>query len=356
MFDSVLTRSISDQPSGPEVGDRLLVPPAATGVDWSGKDGRIAIYLESGWHFAIYPIGRLIFIEDEGAFYHRDQNGSWIAGVGTIALVASSIPITSIIGAKASTLLKVENQTINAPPSSPVVPTAYIIGPSPTGSWSGQSGKLAICLVTGSFTIINPDEGDEVYDKSLKADIKFNGSVWLSAAGSWVAISGPVLTTGSTGFAGGGGTSLYSDTVPPVNTATATPDPATITHTAKRAGALLRISYRARVTWASGNTGTSSYTSNIPAVLAVFRDSVTNAIAWCTVNNITFVDPGTFAATFNDLPFVNEEFLVTAPDTAAHVYKIVLLAGINDFTGASNDQYHYASALSRRQFMIEESA
>jgi hypothetical protein len=103
MFDSVLTYSVSAQPADPEIDARYLLPPGATGVDWAGKEGRIGAYLESGWHFAVYPIGRLLFIEDQGAYYHRDKNGAWIAGVGSIAIVTSSIAITAIIGASAST-------------------------------------------------------------------------------------------------------------------------------------------------------------------------------------------------------------------------------------------------------------
>lgn len=178
---SVATQGTTAQPASPAVGDAYLIPTAATGTDWAGKDAQVGIYTAAGWRFAVVPIGRFLYVKDETAFYHRNTSGVWTAGVGSLVLAANSVPITSVIGANASFVVKVENQTTNAPPASPTVPTAYIVGPSPTGSWSGHTGKLAICNVAGTFTIVTPAAGDQVYDKTEEVFFKFNGTDWIPA-------------------------------------------------------------------------------------------------------------------------------------------------------------------------------
>lgn len=196
--NSVLTRSVTAQPVSPASGDRYLIPTAATGTDWAGKDGRVGIYKGSRWFFAIIPVGRLLYVEDETAFYHRSVLGVWTAGVGSIAIGANSIPITALIGANASFVIKVENQTTNAPPASPVAPTAYIIGSSPTGAWAGHAGDLAICLTAGSFTIIDPVAGDVVYDKALAKTVTFTGTAWDAANNALVLIETKVASSSAT--------------------------------------------------------------------------------------------------------------------------------------------------------------
>lgn len=184
--NSVLDKDTVAQPGSPSVGDRYIVPAAATGAAWSGQDGKIAIYTAAGWKFAVSPIGRFIYVEDETAYYHRNASGVWTAGVGSLPLAANSVKITNVLGTNASYVIKVENQTTNAPPGSPVAPVAYVIGPSPTGAWAGNAGKLAVCLVNGAFTIITPVAGDVVYDKARNASFQFNGTAWVAANGVFI--------------------------------------------------------------------------------------------------------------------------------------------------------------------------
>jgi hypothetical protein len=80
----------------------------------------------------------------------------------------------------------VENQTTTSPPGSPTVGTAYIIGPSATGGWSGDDNKIAICEVAGSFVIYTPTNGWEAYDKAKNNNYTFNGTAWISAAGAFI--------------------------------------------------------------------------------------------------------------------------------------------------------------------------
>lgn len=301
---SVLTKGTTAQPGSPAVGDTYLIPTAATGAAWTGKDGQIGIFTAAGWVFAISPIGRLLYVKDETANYHRNTSGVWTAGVGSIALGAGSITLTTVLGANASFVIKVENQTTNTPPGSPVTPTAYIIGSSPTGAWAGQPGKLAICLVAGAFTIITPVNGDTVYDKALNTSYTFNGAAWISTAGAW-AKHASVYTQATGGTLSGASTYTYSTTTAPVFTTQNFADPSTLTYAAKAAGANLFVEYEVSLT--SNSAGAH--------VIALFIDSIATAIGWDQVN---LGVNGTM---------VRVRFKITAADTASHVYKIAVMYG-----------------------------
>jgi hypothetical protein len=299
---SVLTKGTTAQPASPAVGDRYLIPTAATGVDWAGKDNKIGIYTAAGWRFAISPVGRFLYVEDETAFYHRNTAGTWTAGVGSIALGAGSVPITAIIGAKASVIIKVENATTNTPPGSPVAPVAYIIGSAPTGAWAGNAGKLAICLVNGAFTIITPDVGDEVFDKALGINVKWG------AASAWASASGRVLgsqfaRTDSNASPSGSGSGLYSYSPAgaPTTVTSNTLLTSYATYAAKAAGNYLEFEGSFNFTF--GATG--------PFTIGLFRDLETTAVAWQIFWSDSIRD--------ENYPF---RFLLTAVDTTARIYKI----------------------------------
>ncbi|MGJ4996208.1 DUF2793 domain-containing protein [Bradyrhizobium sp. HKCCYLS3077] len=175
---SVLSIGTSAQPASPSVGDSYILPTAATGTDWAGKDGQIGIYTARGWVFAVAPIGRFIYVRDVTSFYHRNNSGVWTQGVGSLPLGSNSVPLRANVGVDASLIVKVENQTTNAPPASPSVGLGYIIGSSPTGAWAGNPGKLARCEQAGLFTIYSPAPGDIVYDKSSATNYQFDGTAW----------------------------------------------------------------------------------------------------------------------------------------------------------------------------------
>jgi hypothetical protein len=321
---SVLTRATTAQPVSPAVGDTYLIPTAATGAAWAGKDGTIGIFTASGWVFAVSPIGRFLYVKDETAFYHRNAAGNWTAGVGSIALGAGSVSLPNVLGATASYVVKVENQTTNTPPVSPVTPTAYIIGPSPTGSWSGNAGRLAICLVAGAFTIITPVNGDQVYDKAQNNAFTFNGTTWLPATGALLKhdfvedkTGAGISTSGSTFY-------VYSNTTAPTTSNFTSKDAtSTITWTAKKVGAKLRFTY-------SFLYGSSS--SNIS--FGILQDSISAAVNWAFVST----DCG------DTRHFVQLIFL--APDVLSHTYNPALFIG----SGSAG------AAVSHRFFQVEEFA
>lgn len=329
----VLSKTPTAPPGSPSLGDSYLVPAGATGA-WAGKGGYVAVKTARGWEFVLFGIGRLLYVEDIDTYYRRNAAGVWIAGFGASALSANSVTLLNVLGAKASFVIKVENQTTTAPPASPTAPTAYIIGPAATGAWAGQDGKLAICIVNGSFTIIAPDDGDEVYDKSQKTFYTFRSSAWQAEAGAWVAFRSQ-FTAAAVTVGVSGTTYSYSTTVAPTTGNAGLPDPTTITHTARKTGALLRFRYSSRVDTASMTGGTDTM-----YVVGLFRDSVVNALAWeaLPVLKVGSSGPETLKAT--------SDFVVSAVDASAHTYQIrVIYAG--SFGLASID---------RRLFTLEEAS
>lgn len=346
---SVLSRSTSAQPASPSVGDAYIVPTAATGAAWAGQDGKVAIFTARGWQFAVSPIGREIYVRDVDTYYHRNNSGTWTAGVGAIALQANSVTLQNVLGANASFVIKVENQTTNIPPVSPIPPTAYIIGPSPTGSWAGNAGKLAMCLTAGSWTIITPAVGDTVYDKAQANSFRFNGTTWVSSTGVWVGRAS-TFSVGAAPTSPGGNNNIYtySVTVPPnvvqrrsVDTAT------TLTYAAKKAGAVLRFHYTADCRFGPGTSGVPQ--SNVPVVLALFRDSETNAIAWKVVGLVVDIAFAGIAASNTN---INDIFEIAASDAAPHNYQISIMSGGYNINGQSLDNTN----LTNRTFSVQEAA
>ena len=294
---AVLDNSISVPPGSPSIGDAYLISAAATGA-WAGKDGYVTVQTKRGWEFINFGIGRMIYVESVESYYHKSSLGVWTTGFGANALSANSVPITAIIGAKASFIIKVENQTTNAPPGSPTAPTAYIIGPSPTGAWAGNAGMLAICLVSGSFTIIAPVAGDQVYDKAQQITVTFNGSAWVPTAGGVLNSKIAGITPATTFTSGGAGSYTFSYSTPPTTAFIYEEDSRTLTYTAKAAGNKLIFHYSFQATCTNA------------AVVALFQDTISNAVAW------QFISPigGAYLGSW--------QFGCVAPDALSHVYKV----------------------------------
>jgi len=195
---AVLDNTIATPPGSPALGDAYLVAAAATGA-WAGKSNYIAVKTARGWEFVNFSIGRFIYVESVDTYFHKNAGGAWVPGFGSGIFAANSVPLSAAINF--GRRLIVENQTTTAPPGSPTVGVAYIIGPSATGGWAGLDGKIAICEVAGSFVVYTPTNGWAAYDKARNTEFRFNGSAWISSAGAWLppaealAMSSAVLTS-----------------------------------------------------------------------------------------------------------------------------------------------------------------
>jgi hypothetical protein len=83
----------------------------------------------------------------------------------------------------------VESRTIATPPSSPASGDTYIVGPSGTGAWAGNDGKIAT-YVDGGWDFITPADGWFAY-------VNDTAQVAICQSGAWV----PLVTTGGTSIA-----------------------------------------------------------------------------------------------------------------------------------------------------------
>lgn len=331
---SVLNNTIATPPASPTIGDAYLIAAGATGA-WSGKSNYIGTYTRRGWEFINFDIGRFVYVESVDTYYHKNSGGSWVSGFGNQTFGSNSVPLSAAINF--GKRLIVENQTTNAPPGSPTIGVAYIIGPSPTGSWAGQATKIAICENGSTFTIYTPTNGWSAYDKAQNNTYTFTGSAWISSAGAIVAYS---LAINDTSRSSTTGATLYTiSNTAPLTTNIQFND-SNISYTPKKTGAILKFTYRAEI--GSWNGLLASTGSDIFPTLALFRDSEVNAIDWHTV-----------AMPINGATFPTHTegvFYITTADATSHNYYVAMTA-----LRISNN-YTFPATMFRRRLLIEEFA
>ena len=93
----------------------------------------------------------------------------------------------------------VVDKDLAAPPGSPANGSMYIVAAAATGTWSGQSGKLAVWLTTvAAWTFIAPADGWAVWvaDEATRYERRL---------GAWVFAGTVTADTGSIGYAAGSG-------------------------------------------------------------------------------------------------------------------------------------------------------
>lgn len=81
----VKSRSLASPPSMPGEGDAYLVAALPTG-DWSGKEGKIACFVDGAWMFHAPLDGWLLYVEDDAEFVRRTA-GSWAPLAGNPAML-----------------------------------------------------------------------------------------------------------------------------------------------------------------------------------------------------------------------------------------------------------------------------
>ncbi len=324
---AVIDNTLTAPPGSPSIGDSYLVAAGATGA-WSGKDNQVAVRTTRGWEFVIFAIGRLLYVKsgtNADTFYRRNAGGSWVSGFGSQTIGANSVKPSALIGKGLRWFI--ENQTTNTPPGSPSVGDAYIIGPIPTGAWSGNAGKIAICEVGTSFTIYTPRDGELAYDKALKIDVRFDSGsgAWLSASGAIInAAVSPTVTTGGTSTGGSGSYTWGPATAPTKTPQWLQDDGVALNYTARKTAARLRMRYQFH------------NASAIILTIGIFRDGDATALDW-----VNWVGP-----VGSPLTTGVAWFEIASADALIHTYRPVL---INNGGGTP-------AAPTRRRFEIEEFA
>jgi hypothetical protein len=101
----------------------------------------------------------------------------------------------------------VVDKDLTAPPGSPTDGSAYIVGASATGAWSGHDGKIAYYW-SGWQLFITPWEGLTVWVNDEDSHYVYDGSAWVAITGDPSALKANVsanLTVGytATGYSAG---------------------------------------------------------------------------------------------------------------------------------------------------------
>lgn len=329
---AVLATNQVEPPTSSAIGDAYLTNAAPTG-DWAGHGEQIAVWTSRGWAFVEPQLGQLIYVADgSNRWVYLNEDGDIVERFG---MQPGSIPDLALIGGQRRYI--VESQTVNAPPVSPALGYYWIIGSAPTGVWAGGSGKIATSYDGGTtWTIIDPPDGVEAYDRALASNhIYRTGIGWISASGAWGRIN-RAYTAGTGSTTAPAGSSIYPGTGTPTTAHRRRIDNVTVNLQASRVGALIRVTYRFNSTFSLNNIGGSG-SVNIASV-ALFRDAEANAIAVDNDLRVTEVDDIIRTATV----------LIEAEDTANHTYTIAIMSRR---TGSSAIDV----LPSLRHFVIEES-
>ena len=104
---AALSRREAAPPSTPADGALYIVATGAAGA-WAGQGGRLAFFANGGWMFADPPLGRRVWVADEGVAVRHD-GVAWIEATGGAAAgAATALRVASIdhavVGGPASTV------------------------------------------------------------------------------------------------------------------------------------------------------------------------------------------------------------------------------------------------------------
>jgi len=92
---AVKSRSTTTPPASPAAGDAYVVAPSATGA-WSGKDGKLATFIDGGWSFVTPHDGWLVWVLDAGEIAVC-SSGTWpsVLPVGGTGLAKFGINVAA---------------------------------------------------------------------------------------------------------------------------------------------------------------------------------------------------------------------------------------------------------------------
>jgi hypothetical protein len=73
----------------------------------------------------------------------------------------------------------IEDGPLAAPPPSPQPGQIWLVAPSATGAWAGQSNRVAIWSEAG-WRFVLPTSGMRVWKKPAGVDLRWSGTAWIS--------------------------------------------------------------------------------------------------------------------------------------------------------------------------------
>lgn len=78
---------------------------------------------------------------------------------------------------------------VDAPPAAPVAGQAWVVGPAPTGAWSGRAWALA-GWTDGGWRFVAPAPGMAVWSEADGCTARWDGSAWtighVAGVGLWI--------------------------------------------------------------------------------------------------------------------------------------------------------------------------
>jgi hypothetical protein len=84
---------------------------------------------------------------------------------------------TTLTKLDALVMLSVKDRDLSTPPVSPTEGHRYIVAASPTGSWTGQTGKIA-AYQSGGWVFYAPKIGFQAYIEDESITVFYTGSSW----------------------------------------------------------------------------------------------------------------------------------------------------------------------------------
>lgn len=78
--------------------------------------------------------------------------------------------------------MRVVRDDLNLAPVSPLDGEAYVVGPAPSGDWSGQSSAVAV-YSNGGWVFLAPKFGWRAWNEALEAEMVFDGAIWVHHGG-----------------------------------------------------------------------------------------------------------------------------------------------------------------------------
>ncbi len=180
-YTNVISMTETAPPQNPTDGDIYIVGVGATD-DWATNDNKVTIYAGGLWYFEIPAPGALAWVNDEAGYCHF-TGSAWTTGLTGI-LAANSVRLSHLL--QGGNLIAIG--TANSPAGGESNGDIYIVGSSPTGSFSGFTAARLAIRENGSWVQYTPKTGTRIDNLALGVAQKWSGSAWASAENTAVEI------------------------------------------------------------------------------------------------------------------------------------------------------------------------
>jgi hypothetical protein len=181
VYTNVVSMTETEPPGSPSSGDIYIVAVGATD-DWATHDNKIAIFAGGIWYFEIPSTGALAWVNDE-AGYVRFTGSAWSSGLSGV-LADNSVRLKHLL--QGANLVVIG--TANSPAGGESDGDIYIVGSSPSGSFSGfTAGRLAI-RENGSWVQYTPKTGWNIDNLSTSKQQRWNGTTWTNTSAASIVV------------------------------------------------------------------------------------------------------------------------------------------------------------------------